>query len=142
MAWFNDLKSNGYADPGLAIRLNWATRACVGALVGLDFFAVSAEEILALFPGPPSGVLALKGLTEEEDKAIEGELRIRVPLGHRGGPANWYEDESYIINGIMKLRSLYGLQGDLDLLCRQVEAAPSLARFRHHQVATSCNAPG
>jgi hypothetical protein len=27
----------------------------------------------------------------------------------------------------MKLRSLYGLQGDLDLLCRQVEAAPSLA---------------
>jgi hypothetical protein len=105
-AWFYDLKSNGRADPGLAIRLNWATRACVGALVDLDFFAVSVDEILALFPGPPSGVLARKGLTEE-DKAIEGQLRIRVPIGHRGDPVNWYEDESYIMNGIIKLHSLY-----------------------------------
>jgi hypothetical protein len=122
-----DLKANGHADCALAIRLWWKIKACVGALVGLGFFSVSADEILALFPMPPSGELASKGLTEAEVQVIERELGITVPPSHQQARPNWFEDKVYIMNSNKKLCLLYKLQGHLSVLCRQLEAAPSLA---------------
>src|SRR5262249_39613344 len=96
-AWFHELKANGNADPGLAIRLGWEIRACVGALVGLDFLTGPIDRILTLFPDPPSGERARKGFTEKEVQTIERELGIRVPPGDREDKRNWYEDQNYIM---------------------------------------------
>jgi hypothetical protein len=125
--WFHELKANGNADPTLAIRLGWEITACVRALVGLGVFNGPADQILALFPEPPSGVLAQRGFTEGEVQEIEQDLEIRVSAYYRKDRPNWFEDQDYIRRGVVKLAALSEFQGSLDLICRQLEAAPSLA---------------
>jgi hypothetical protein len=107
--------------------MGWEITACVGALIGLGFLAGPADRILALFPESPSGQLACKGLTEAEAQTIERELGVRVRPSYREDRPNWYEDRNYIMSGIMKLSALSEFQGSLDLLCRLIEASPSLA---------------